>query len=95
MLARLIIASSLELEERDEVSLEHALQDLDGADVRLRGKGVGKLFASYAKKDVGGLATANLVDVLVKLSVSCKIKATEGELKSLVKRMDRGRQGKE
>jgi len=90
MLARLVIANSLELQERDEVSLEHALQVLSGAGVRIRGKGVGKLFPTYAKKGVGGLATSSLVDLLVRLTVNCKIKATEGELKSLVKRMDRG-----
>ena len=89
LLARLIISNALELGETDEVGLEEGLSIMAGADVRLRGKGVGKLFASYGKK-AGRSDVKQFISVLVKLVSDCSIRATEGELKSLVKRMDRG-----
>ena len=87
LLARLIISNSLDLGETDEVSLSEGLKTVAAAEYRLRGRGVGRLFQTYGKK-AGRMDFKSFIGVLSKLVAGCKIKATEGELKSLVKRMD-------
>jgi Ca2+-binding EF-hand superfamily protein len=90
MLCRLVLANALDLGEGDAVGLTEALKIVASADVRLRSKGVNKMFADYTK--AGNMDSKKFLEVLSKVMDDVKINCTEGELKSLVKRME-GKRG--
>jgi len=83
-LAKLVISNALDLGKGDEVGLEEALKILQGADVRLRGKGVSKVFSVLEKGAYQ--KTTTLTKQVVEVFDFCSIRATEGEVKSLVAR---------